>query len=130
MDPSAAETRLHGEHGETLATVESALAVAAEGLDTPAGREQVVARQEAALRAAEAFDPLVGLLEAAVDASGADLAARPVAAPPYVVLTGRGPLLRGSDGDRRLVVLLRGFELAESGGYVPTEFAVETETRG
>jgi len=130
MDPAAAEAHLHDTHGETLAAVADCLAAAAEGLPRPAGRATVVARQEAALGRAGLLEPLVDLLEAAVSGAGADLAARPVAAPPYVVLTGRGPMLRGSAGDRRLVVLLQGFELSAAGdGYVPTEFALRVAVR-
>lgn len=57
-------------------------------------------------------EPLLGLLYTAVDTTGYDLRGDPVPAPPYLVVTSRGPVCRGTLEDgRRLVVLLELFEV-------------------
>jgi len=51
------------------------------------------------------------VLRTAVEAAGLTLAAEPVAAPPYVVVASRGPVLRGSTDDGRLVLAIRAFDV-------------------
>lgn len=61
---------------------------------------------------------LPGVLVAAVDAAGGSLPAdRVVAAPPYVAVTSRGPVLRATLDDGRLVVELLAFRLTGENGY-------------
>jgi hypothetical protein len=129
MDPSGVAARLRDQHPETLAAVATCQRQAAAELDHPTARSAVVARQDAALRDADLLEPLVGVLESGMAAAGADPEADPVPAPPYVVVTGRGPLLRATAGGERLVVLLRGFERV-SDGYAPVDdVAVEATVR-
>lgn len=115
----AARERILADHRETMATVQERTTTAADGLPEPAPREDAVAVLSDALdddlRAA-----LVEVLRTAVDATGRDLQAEPVPASPYLVVTARGPLLRATLPDGRLVVLLRAFERAD-GGYVPVD---------
>lgn len=68
------------------------------------------------LSEAGVLDSLPGVLADAVTAAGGTLEAQPVAAPPYVVLTSRGPLLRATLGDDRLLVRLDCFRVTD-GGY-------------
>ncbi len=65
----------------------------------------------AALDAAGAWSRLPDLLVGAVDATGRTLSATPVAAPPYVTATSRGPMLRATLPDGRLVVSFDAFEI-------------------
>lgn len=74
-------------------------------------REAVVSRLRAALDGAGLLHDLTTLLATAVDAAGYELAARPVPAPPYVVVTSTGPVLRATVEDGRLVVALDCFEV-------------------
>ncbi|PSQ30251.1 hypothetical protein BRD06_02070 [Halobacteriales archaeon QS_9_67_15] len=62
----------------------------------------------------EVLDRLPAVLATAVDAAGLTLAADPVAAPPYVTVTSRGPVLRGSTPKGRLVVVLGAFRVERS----------------
>ncbi|RQH03151.1 hypothetical protein [Natrarchaeobius oligotrophus] len=55
-----------------------------------------------------------------VEAAGCRLRARPVPAPPYVVVTSRGPMLRATIDPGRLVVRFDVFEVARGDGTVPT----------
>ncbi|RBI62520.1 hypothetical protein DMJ13_11730 [halophilic archaeon] len=55
------------------------------------------------------------LLSEAVAATGLSLAASPVPAPPYVVVTSRGPVLRGTTDAGRLVVEIRAFAVERDG---------------
>lgn len=103
------------------ATVEAVLACAdavAEAWDgrttTDPGAVAGPLRDE--LEAAGVWTRLPDVLAGAVDAAGCSASASPVADPPYVVATSRGPMLRATvDGERpgtderRLVVLVRAF---------------------
>lgn len=60
---------------------------------------------------------LPGVLVAAVEAAGGALSAAPVAAPPYVTVTGRGPVLRATLDGGRLVVELQAFRLTNQHRY-------------
>lgn len=76
-----------------------------------ADRAAVVEPLRAELRARGLLDRMPAVLADAADAAGYDLPAEPVAAPPYVVVTGRGPVLRGTVADGRLVVVLTVFRV-------------------
>jgi hypothetical protein len=65
----------------------------------------------AELEASGAWARLPDVLAGAVRAAGYSLSASPVADPPYVTATSRGPMLRATVPDGRLVVLLRVFEI-------------------
>ncbi|WP_238392176.1 hypothetical protein [Halorussus amylolyticus] len=64
-----------------------------------------------ALEAADAWARLPDALAGAVRAAGFSLSAPPVAAPPYVAVTSRGPVLRATVPAGRLVVLLCTFDV-------------------
>jgi len=106
------ERILTGHRGTLAATLDAADAVATSGAlsDGRALRRRLRARLDD--RGLLAAYPVV--LRTAVDAAGLALAADPVAAPPYVVVTSRGPVLRGSTGDGRLVVAVRAFDVRSS----------------
>jgi len=73
---------------------------------------------------------LPDVLAAAVDAAGGTLAAEPVAAPPYVAVTSRGPVLRATVEGGRLVVELRAFRLTDEHRYERRDdVAVEASVR-
>lgn len=88
-------------------------AVVAAGRDVAAGwpgrtasdRAAIVGPLESRLDDRNLTDKLVPILRTAVDATGLKIAGTPVPAPPYVVVTSRGPLCRGTvAGGSRLVV--------------------------
>ncbi len=74
-------------------------------------RDAVVRPLERALEATGALDRFPAVLSGAARAAGYELRAPPVAAPPYVVVTSRGPMLRATLDDGRLVVTLRLFDV-------------------
>lgn len=90
-------------------------------------REAVVSRLQAALEESGLLNHLTGLLATAVDAAGYALAAQPVPAPPYVVVTSTGPVLRATVDAGRLVVRLDCFEVVrgvESAGENGVAYAL------
>lgn len=102
--------RLLPSHGETLAaTIECADAVAASWDGPATRREQVVEPLRAALDRAGVLDRYPAMLVDAAEALDATLPARLVAAPPYVTLTSRGPVLRATLPEGRLVVRIAVF---------------------
>jgi len=124
LDAEAARDRLLADHAESLATVlDCADAVAADFEaavgDAPATRDSRSIREplEATLERAGVLDGLPAVLADAVDAAGAALAAAPVAAPPYVVVTSTGPTLRATLDERRLIVRVEAFSV-EDGAFV------------
>lgn len=116
MDADAARTHVLAEHREPVATVlDCADAVVAGWDDAPDGpvttdRARVVGPLRAALERAGVVERFPALLRAAVAAGGGTLQGDPVAAPPYVTVASRGPVLRGTvsgagaPGGERLVV--------------------------
>jgi hypothetical protein len=133
-DPAAVRACLLERHREVLEVVLScadAVATGWEG-DATSDRAAVVEPYRAALREADALEPLRGTLAAAVAATDHDLAATPVAAPPYLVVTGQGVVLRAplSTGGR-LVVTLRAFAVApyRRGPDLPRALDVEHRER-
>ena len=57
------------------------------------------------------LEALPGVLADAVEATGYELRATPVPAPPYVVVTSRGPVLRATIDPGRLVVRFDAFDV-------------------
>lgn len=116
-DAETVHEYLHREHAAVLrAAGQCADAVAArwDG-DTTTDRSAVVPPLTAALRESGVHDRLPGVLAGAVSAVGEQLQARPVAGPPYVVVTSVGPVLRATLTDRRLVVTLDLFTVRHDG---------------
>ena len=117
VDPSGAREHLLGERRPLVSgTLACADRVAA---DWPDGgttdRSAVVDPFESLLRASGLLETFPTVLAECVDAAGASLSARPVAAPPYVVVTSAGVLLRATLDAGRLVVTLRVFEVDRTG---------------
>lgn len=119
---TVAETVLERVLTEHRDVVEATLACAgraATDLPDPADRDAVVEALERELRDVDIHEAYVGLLRDVVQAAGFALPSEPVPSPPYVVVTGRGVLLRATVEAGRIVILLRGFRLdREAGGYV------------
>lgn len=108
-----------GEHEETVRAVLAVADPVAARLPAPADRALVESVMEYALRETGVMERFVGVIRGVVAATGYDLLAEPVADAPYVVVTGRGPLLRVTVEDARIVVCFAVFELADSmTGYV------------
>ncbi|MFB6177233.1 MAG: hypothetical protein ABEI99_08855 [Halobaculum sp.] len=107
----AVRDRLEATHGPLIERVWTAAdAVAAEWDDSAT---TVVDALESRLRADGTLAELLSLLATATDALDCPLAADPVPAPPYLVATGTGPILRATlpERDDRLVIELRAFEV-------------------
>ena len=111
MDPAeAARARIERDHGGTLAAVGACADAVAAGWPDGIAGEPVRAPLAAALADAGVLEAAPALLADAVDATGHVLRARPVPAPPYVVVTSRGPLFRATIEPGRLVIGLEAFE--------------------
>jgi hypothetical protein len=109
--PAHVRRHLREEHGELLTAVDRCADAVAAGWEALAttDREAVVPPMAATLGRAGVHDRFPGVLAGAVEAAGGTLRARPVAAPPYVVVTSVGPVLRATLDDARLVVTLATF---------------------
>lgn len=77
-------------------------------------REEVVGPLGAALSESGLLGAYPSVLAECVEAAGGKLRAEPVAAPPYVVVTTRGPVLRATLAPGRLVATLGVFEVERS----------------
>lgn len=82
--------------------------------DLATDRDAVVGGLRSALEAADLLERLPAVLADAVDATGCELPAQPIPAPPYVVVTSRGPLLRATIDPGRLVIRFDAFEIVRS----------------
>lgn len=92
-------------------TIDCADAVA-ESLGGPATRrEEIVSPLKATLDRTGVLGTYPAMLASAVDSLDQSLPAPPVAAPPYVTITGTGPVLRASLPAGRLVIRLAVFAL-------------------
>jgi hypothetical protein len=124
IDPDAArEHLLTDRRGVVEATVECADRVAAawpEAGTTDRGR--VVEPLRAALSEAGLLGTYPSVLAECVAAAGGTLRAEPVAAPPYVVVTGLGPVLRATLEAGRLVVTLAVFDVERGSGGGPPRY--------
>lgn len=122
MTEYAAEARsvVLREHAAVVEAIDDcADAVAAAWTSSSAESSSSVAKPlRACLDASGVLERLPGVLADAVAATGRELEAQPVAAPPYVVVTSRGPICRATLPDGRLLLRFRVFELAEGNEYV------------
>lgn len=103
--------RVRHEHRDVIAAVDrcaDAVASAWDGGRTDR-RDAVVDPLRAKLSGAGVTVDLADVLGDVVDAAGRDLPASPVPAPPYVVVTSRGPILRATLEEGRLVVRFDAF---------------------
>lgn len=119
-DPAtAARDYLRTEHADLLNAVDAcadAVADSWEG-ESVADGSRVSSLLRACLDRAGALEAFPAALAGAVEAAGYELQATPVAAPPYVVVTSRGPVLRATLPDGRLVVRLDVFRVTEENEY-------------
>lgn len=100
-------------HAELLETVLTCADSVAESWDGEATteRQTVVGPFEHALEENGMMDRLPTVLVGAVGALGEELPADPVPAPPYVVLTSVGPVLRATLDAARLVITICAFDI-------------------
>ena len=100
-------------HAETVETVLRCADAVAEAwpAESATDRIEVADPLRRELESVEAWARLPEVLAGAVDAARFSLPATPVAAPPYVAVTSKGPVLRATVSDGRLVVLLQAFEV-------------------
>ncbi|WP_332898014.1 hypothetical protein [Haladaptatus sp. CMSO5] len=114
MDTAAVRRFLLDTHGDTIAeTLRCADAVrAAWDGETVTDRAQVVKPFRALLGKRGLLDQYPTLLAGAVEAGGERLQAPPVAAPPYVIVTSTGPVLRATLPEGRLVIRIEAFRVA------------------
>lgn len=117
IETARLEARLRRTHGEVLETIGDCADATAAGFETTReGRpattdpDRITGPLRASLDRAGVLDALPAVLSDLVAAAGAALTAPPVAAPPYVVVTSRGPVLRATLPTGRLVVSVRVFE--------------------
>jgi hypothetical protein len=108
--PSVAEAYLRNEESGLLQELSAAADAAADADDPSAELARLL--EEAGVTAC-----LPRVLSGLVDAVGRNLRATPVAAPPYVVVTSRGPVLRATLADGRLVVVLVLFDVSRGPTY-------------
>lgn len=108
-------------HADLLRTVQACADAVADGwsdaraeewtVRAATERSAVVRPLSARLRERDALAACATALEGGVCAAGYEPSAPPVAGPPYVVVTTRGPVLRATVEDGRFVVLLRAFRV-------------------
>lgn len=129
---AAARNRLLASHADTIAEVLAAAdAIAADwqrldgGRPATADSDALVRSLRAELDECGVLGTLPSVLADAVDATGYTLPTTPVPAPPYVVVTSTGPVLRGTVDDGRLVVGIDCFEVIRepAGLSVPVVYA-------
>ena len=108
--PAVVEARLREEESEVLDAVAHAADAAADATDPPGELDRL-------LSSGGVLGHLPGVLSRVVAATGRRMRATPVAAPPYVVVMSRGPLLRATLADGRLVVTLAVFEVERGPTY-------------
>lgn len=106
--------RLLAAHSETISdTVDTGAAVADTIEEWPVtDADTIRAPLERLLRDRGLGTPLLATLETGAEAIGEEVRGAPVTAPPYFVVTSRGPLCRGTLADgRRLVIAFELFEV-------------------
>lgn len=133
LDATAARECVTAEHGDVTASVGTCADAVADSWDggRTSDASAVADRLEACLAEHGVLDRLPAVLSDAVAAVGGELRASPVAAPPYVAVTSRGPVLRATLDDGRLVVELAAFRVADDATYerVPDGIVVRASVR-
>ena len=131
LDPEAARDHVESEHADVVVAVETCADAVAESWDgnRTTDASAVADRLEACLGEHGVLEALTRVLAGAVDAAGGELRAEPVAAPPYVVVTSRGPLLRATLDGGRLVVRIGAFRVTDDGAYERSDAGVTVELR-
>ncbi|WP_137286245.1 hypothetical protein [Halorussus salinisoli] len=109
-DASAYVLESHAETVELVLRGADAVAVTWDA-DWTTDPTEVADSLRAGLDAAGVWARLPDVLAGAVRAAGYSLSAPPVADPPYVAATSRGPMLRATLSDGRLVICLQVFEI-------------------
>ncbi|ELY49699.1 hypothetical protein [Natronorubrum bangense] len=108
-----ARRRIENEHPDIVAGISHCADHVAEPWDTArtTDSDAVSKRLQSALEATGLLEQLPLVLADVVAAMGYELRAQPVPAPPYVVVTSRGPILRATIEPGRLVVRFDAFEV-------------------
>ncbi|ELY43488.1 hypothetical protein [Natronorubrum sulfidifaciens] len=108
-----ARRRIEDEHLAIVEGIDHCAQQVADPWDTArtTDSETVTTRLRSALEATGLLEQLPLVLADVVAAMGYELRAQPVPAPPYVVVTSRGPLLRATIDPGRLVVRFDAFEV-------------------
>lgn len=133
LEPAAAREHVSEERADVVAAVAACADAVADswGRDWTDDGSGVADRLEACLSENGVLEVLPGVLAGAADAAGGELQASPVAAPPYVVMASRGPILRATLDDGRLVVRFDVFHVTDDGRYerTPDESTVVVDVR-
>ncbi len=110
---STVRDHLGQSHADSLRSVSECADAVADCWEGPAttDRDRVVGPMRRALESAGTLSRFPQLLASTAGALGEDLSASPVAAPPYVLVTSVGPVLRATLSRDRLVVTLRVFDV-------------------
>lgn len=100
-------------HPHEIAGISAAAETVAESWEgwVVSDRTQVVDPLRTRLTNQGILESLPTVIETAADVLGAELVASPVPAPPYVVITSRGPVLRGTLPDTRVVITVAVFRV-------------------
>jgi hypothetical protein len=119
LDSAAAREYVREERADVVAAVATCADAVADSWDRDwtDDASDVADRLEACLSENGVLGVLPGVLADAADAAGGELQAAPVAAPPYVVVTSRGPMLRATLDAGRLVVRFDVFRVTDDGRY-------------
>lgn len=119
LDTVAAVEYVSSECAAVVAAVNSCADAVAASWDGDATTDAtlVADRLSACLSENDVLDALPAVLVGAVDAAGGAMQTSPVAAPPYVVVTSRGPLLRATLDEGRFLVRFEAFRVTEDGRY-------------
>lgn len=112
-----ARRRIRDEHTDVVEAIGHCADRVAQPWDTArtTDRDAVVEGQRQVLEASGLLERLPVVLSDVVTATGYSLPARPVAGPPYVVVTSRGPMLRATIDPGRLVIRFDVFEVVRDG---------------
>lgn len=109
-DTDRARDRILADHAMALAaTVEAAEVVVDSRNGAAIRREDVAEPLKAVLKQMGIVEQYPAMLASAAETLDESLPAPPVAAPPYVTITGTGPVLRASLSSGRLVIRLAVF---------------------
>ena len=108
-----ARHRIRTEHASIVDGIDACADAVTAPWDTArtTDREAVADGLHRTLAEAGILEALPGVLVDTVEAAGFELRASPVPAPPYVVVTSRGPMLRATIDPGRLVIRFDAFEV-------------------